>query len=180
MIKSWKEDFMRKIKSSWAQFLGDAPPQLTVGPSVPAANMGPDALWQLSPSDDREALQAQRKAGSKLADSGIRQSSRSSERSSADRHRDRVRHCRVSPDSSSPTRRLSLPAKRSGLGDHHAPRGSSSSESREQSPWARLPRRSRSPLPRRRGPSPSSSSHHRRSRDSPAPSRWLAFRGWQD
>ena len=83
-----------------------------------------------------------------------------------------VRHRRVSPDSSSPTRRLSPPAKRSRLGGHHAPCGSSSSEGHEQSPRARLPRRSRSPLPRRRGPSTSSSSHHRRSRDSPAPSRW--------
>ena len=172
MIKSWKEDFMREMKSSWEQFVGDAPPQPTVGPSVPAANMGPDALRQLSPSDDREALWAQRKAGSKRADSGVRQSSRSSERFSADRYRDRVRHRQVSPDSSSPTRRLSPPAKRSRLGSHHAPRRSSSSEGRERSPRARLPRRSRSPLPHRRGPSPSSSSHHRRSRDSPAPSCW--------
>ena len=160
------------MKSSWEQFVGDAPPQPTVGPSVPAANMGPDALRQLSPSDDREALWAQRKAGSKRADSGVRQSSRSSERFSADRYRDRVRHRQVSPDSSSPTRRLSPPAKRSRLGSHHAPRGSSSSEGRERSPRARLPRRSRSPLPHRRGPSPSSSSHHRRSQDSPAPSCW--------
>ena len=78
----------------------------------------------------------------------------------------------MSPDSSSPTRRLSPPAKRSRLGSRHVPRGSSSSEGRERSPRARLPRRSRSPIPCRRGPSPSSSSHHRRSRDSPAPSRW--------
>ena len=163
---------MREMKTSWDQFVGDASPQPTVGPAVPSANMGPDALRQLSPSDDREALRAQRKAGSKRADSGVRQSSRSSERSSADRHRDRVRHRRVSPDSSCPTRRLSPPAKRSRLGSHHVPRGSSSSEGREQSPRARLPRRSRSPLPRRRGPSPSSSSHHHRSRDSPAPSHW--------
>ena len=165
MIKSWKEDFMREIKSSWAQFLGDDPPQPTVGPSVRVAIMGPDALRQLSPSDDREALQAQRKAGSKRADSGVRQSSRSSERSCTDRHLDRVRHRRVSPDSSSPTRRLSPPAKRSRLGGHHAPRRSSSSEGRERSPRARLPRRSRSPLTRRRGHSPSSSSQHHRSRD---------------
>ena len=172
MIKSWKEDFMREIKSSWAQFLGDAPPQPTVGPSVPVANMGPNALRQLSPSDDREAFRAQHKAGSKRADSGVRQSSRSSERSSTDRHRDRVRHRRVSPDSSSPTRHLSPPAKRSRLGGHHAPCGFSSSAGGERSLRARLPRRSRSPLPRHRGPSPSSSSHHRSSRDSSAPSRW--------
>ena len=171
MIKSWKEDFMPEMKSSWEQFLGDAPPQPTMGPSLPAANTGPNVLRQLNPSDG-EALRAQRKARSKRADSGVRQSSRSSERSSADRHRDWVTHCRVSPDSSSPTRRLSPPAKLSRLGGHHAPRGSSSSEGCEWSPRARLPRRSRSPLPRRRGPSPSLSSHHRRSRDSPAPSRW--------
>ena len=77
MIKNWK-DFMREMKSSWEQFVGDASPQPTVGPSVPAANMGPNLLQQLSPSDDREALRAQRKAGSKRADSGVRQSSRSS------------------------------------------------------------------------------------------------------
>ena len=69
---------MREMKSSWEQFVGDASPQPTVGPSVPAANMGPNLLQQLSPSDDREALRAQRKAGSKWADSGVRQSSRSS------------------------------------------------------------------------------------------------------
>ena len=45
--------------------VGDAPPQPTVGPAVPFANMGPDSLRQLSPSVDREALRAQRKAGSK-------------------------------------------------------------------------------------------------------------------
>ena len=148
MIKSWKEDFMREIKSCWTQFLGEAPPQPTVGPSVPVVNMGPDALRQLSPSDDREALWAQRKAGSKRADNGVRQGSRSGEGSSTDRHQDRIRHRRVSSDSSSLTRRLSPPAKRSRLGGHHAARRSSSSEGREWSPRACLPRRSRSPLPR--------------------------------
>ena len=172
MFQSWKEEFIRDMKTCWDQFVSDAPPQPTVGPAVPSANMGPDSLQQLSSSDDREALRAQRKAGSKWADSSVRQSSRSSERSSADRHRARVRHRQVSPDSSSPTRRLSPPAKRSQLGSRHVPRGSSSSEGCERSPRARLPRRSRSPVPCRRGPSPSSSSHHRRSRDSPAPSRW--------
>ena len=111
MIQSWKEEFMRDVKTCWNQFVGDAPPQPTVGPAVPSANMGPDSLRQLSPSDNREASRAQRKAGSKRADGGFRQSSRSSERSSTDRHRARVRHCEVSSDSSSPTRRLSPPAK---------------------------------------------------------------------
>ena len=53
--------------------IGDALPQPTVGPAVPSANMGPDSLRQLSPSDDREASWAQRKAGSKRADGGVRQ-----------------------------------------------------------------------------------------------------------
>ena len=172
VIQSWKEEFMRDMKTSWDQFVGEASPQPNVCPAVPSSNMGPDSLGQLSSSDDWEALRAQRKAGSKQADSGVHQSSRSSERSSADRHRDRVRHRRVPPDSSSPTRHLSPPAKRSRLGSHHVPCGSSSSEGHERSPWARLLWRSRSHLPCRRGPSPSSSSHHRRSRDSPAPSRW--------
>ena len=167
MIQSWKEEFMRDMKTCWDQFVGDAPPQPTVGPAVPSANIGPDSLRQLSSSDDWEVLRAQRRARSKRANSSVRQSSRSSERSSADRHWDQVRHRWVSPDSSSPTRRLSLPAKRSRLGSRHVPHGSSSSEGRERSP-----RRSRSPIPRRRGPSPSSSSHHRMSRHSPAPSRW--------
>ena len=52
--------------------VGDAPPQPTVGPAVPFANMGPNSLRQLSPSVDREALRAQRKAGSKRADGGVR------------------------------------------------------------------------------------------------------------
>ena len=38
--------------------------------------MGPDSLRQLSPSVDREALRAQRKAGSKRADGGVRHNRR--------------------------------------------------------------------------------------------------------
>ena len=100
IIQSWQEEFMRDMKTCWNQFVGDAPPQPTVGPAVPSANMGPNSLRQLSPSDDREASRAQRKAGSKRADGGVRQNSRSSERSSADRHRARIRHSQVSSDSS--------------------------------------------------------------------------------
>ena len=92
MIQSWKEEFMQDMKTCWDQFVGDAPPQPTVGPAVPSANMDPNPLWQLSSSDDREASRAQRKARSKRADSGVRQSSRSGERSSADRHRAQVRY----------------------------------------------------------------------------------------
>ena len=169
MIKSWKEDFMREMKSTWEQFVGDAPPQPTVGPSVPAANMGPDALRQLSPSDDREVLRAQRKAGSKRVDSGVRQSSRSNERSFADRHRDRVRHRRVSPDSSSPTRCL---PNAQGWAVTTLPVGPAPLKIVSDFRGLAFLGRSCSPLPRRRGPSPSSSSHHRRSRDSPAPSHW--------
>ena len=51
--------------------VGDAPPQPTVGPAVQFTNMGPESLRQLSPSVDREALRAQRKAGSKRADGGL-------------------------------------------------------------------------------------------------------------
>ena len=142
-----------------------------MGPAVPSANMGPDSLRQLSPSDDQEPSLAQHKAGSKRADSGIRQSSRSSERSSADRHWAWVRHHQVSPDSSSPTRRLSPPAKRSRWDKRNVSRETSSSEGHQRSPRTRHPWRSCSPLPRRLGSSPSPSPH-RRSRDSPAPSRW--------
>ena len=113
MIQGWKEEFMVDMKAYWQQFVGDAPPQQTVGPTVPPANMGPNSLQQLSPSDDREASRAQRKAGSKRAGSSVRRCNRSSERSSTNRHRARVRRHQVSPDSSSPTRRLSPPAKRS-------------------------------------------------------------------
>ena len=77
MIQGWKEEFMVDMKSYWQQFVGDS-------------------LRQLSPSDDREASWAQRKAGSKRADSGVRKRSRSSERSSADRHRARVRRHQMS------------------------------------------------------------------------------------
>ena len=112
MIKGWKEEFMVDMRAFWQQFVGDAPPQPTVGPSVAPENMGPDSLRQLSPSDDREASRAQHKTGSKRAGSSVRHRSRSSERSSMDRHRARVRRPPASPDSSSPTQRLSPPAKR--------------------------------------------------------------------
>ena len=166
MIQGWKEEFMVDMKAYWQQFVGDAPPQQTVGPAVPPVNMGPDSLRQLSPSDDREASRAQRKAGSKRAGSSVRRRSRSSGRSSTDRSRARVRRPQVSPDSSSPTRHLSHPAKRSWWDKRDVSRETSSSEGRQGSPRTRRPWRSRSPLPRRRGPSP-----HRRSRNSPAPSR---------
>ena len=65
MIQGWKEEFMVDMNAFWQHFVGDAPPQQTVGPAVSSANMGPDSLRQLSPSVDREASRAQRKAGSK-------------------------------------------------------------------------------------------------------------------
>ena len=171
MIQGWKEEFMVDMKAYWQQFVGDAPPQQTVGPAVPSANMGPNSLWQLSPSDDREASRAQRKAGSKQAGSSVCRHSRSSERSSTDRNRARVRRPQVSPDSSSsPTRRLSPSAKHSRWDKRDVSRETSSSEGRQRSPRTRRPWRSRSPLPRLRGSSPSPSPH-RRSRNSPAPSR---------
>ena len=157
------------MRAFWQQFVGDAPPQPTVGPSVPPADMGPDSLRQLSPSDDREASRAQRKTGSKRAGSSVRRRSRISERSSTDWHRARVRWPPASPDSSSPTRRLSPPAKRSRWDQREVSNDSSSSEGRQRSSRPRRPRRSRSPLPRRCGSSPSPSPHGRY-RSSPAPS----------
>ena len=170
MIQGWKEEFMVDMKSFWTQFVSDIPPQQTVGPAVPPVNMGSDSLRQLSPSDDREASRAQRKAGSKRAGSSVRRRSRSSERSSTDRQRARVRRHQMSPDSSSPTRRLSPPTKPSRWDKRNVSRETSSSEGRQRSPRPRRPWRSRSPLPHRRGSSPSPSPH-RRFRDSPAPSR---------
>ena len=50
---------MVDMRNCWKQFVGDAPPQPTVGRSVTLENMGPDPLRQLSPSDDRKASRAQ-------------------------------------------------------------------------------------------------------------------------
>ena len=170
MIKGWKEEFMVDMRAFWQQFVGDAPPQPTVGPSVTPENMGPDPLRQLSPSDDREASRAQHKTGSKRAGSNARRRSRSSERSSTDRHWARVKRPPASPDSSSPARRLSPPAKRSRWDQREISNDSSSSEGRQRSTRPRRPWQSRSPCPRRRDSSPSPSPH-RRYWSSPAPSR---------
>ena len=48
MVLGWKEEFMEDMRNCWKQFVGDAPPQSTVGPSVSHENMGPDALRQLT------------------------------------------------------------------------------------------------------------------------------------
>ena len=170
MIKGWKEEFMVDIRACWKQFVGDAPPQPTVGPAVTLENMGPDPLRQLSPSDDREASRAQHKTDSKWAGSNARRHSGSCERSSTDRHRARVRQPPASPDSSSPTRRLSPPAKGSRWDQRDISNDSSSSEGRQRSTRPRRPWQSRSPRPRHRDSSPSPSPH-RRYRSSPAPSR---------
>ena len=167
MIKGWKEELMADMRAFWQQFVGDAPPQPTVGPSVTPENMGPDSLRQLSPSDDREASEAQHKTGSKWAGSSVRRRSRSGEKSSTDRHRARVRRPPASPDSSSLTRCLSPPAKGSRWDQREISNDSSSSEGRQRSTRPRRPWRSRSPLPRLRGSSPSPSPH-RRYRNSPA------------
>ena len=58
MVKGWKDELLQDMKSYWQKLIGDAPPQSTVGPAVSHENMGPDALRQLSPSDDREASRA--------------------------------------------------------------------------------------------------------------------------
>ena len=166
---------MDDMRSCWKQFVGEAPPQSTVGPSVSHENMGPDALRQLSPSDDWEASRAQHKTGSKRAGSNTRHSG-SREKSSSDHTRARVRRPPTSPDSSSPTRRMSPPAKRSRWDRREVSDDSSSSEGRQRSTRPRRPWQSRSPGPRRRNSS-HSPSPHRRYRSSPAPSRWSSGAG---
>ena len=176
MVKGWKEELMEDMKNYWKQFIGDAPPQSTVGPAVTHENMGPDALRQLSPSDDQEVSRAQHKTGSKWAGSDSRRHSGSRERSSSDRHRARVRRPPTSPDSSSPTRHRSPPAKRSRWDWREMSNDSSSSEGRQRSTRPRRPWSSRSPGRRRRDSS-HSPSPHRRYRSSPAPSRWSSGAG---
>ena len=90
--------------------------------------------------------------------------------SSTDRHWARVRRPPASPDSSSPMRCLSPPAKRSRWDRREISNDSSSSEGRQRSTRPRRPWQSRSPRPRHRDSSPSPSPH-RRYRSSPAPSR---------
>ena len=167
---------MEDMRNCWKQFVGDAPPQSTVGPSVTHENMGPDALRQLSPSDYREASQAQHKTGSKRAGSNTRCHSGSHEKSSSDHTRARVRRPPTSPDSSSPTRRMSPPAKRSRWDRREISDDSSSSDGRQRSTRPRGPWQSRSPGPLRRNSS-HSPSPHRRYRSSPALSRWSSGAG---
>ena len=176
MVLGWKEEFMEDMRNCWKQFVGDAPPQSTVGPSVSHENMGPDALRQLSPSDDREASWAQHKTGSKRAGSNTRRHSGSREKSSADHTWARVRRPPSSPDSSSPTRRMLPPAKRSRWDRREVSDDSSSSEGQQRSTRPRRPWLSRSPGPRRRNSS-HSPSPHRRYRSSLAPSRWSSVAG---
>ena len=170
MVKGWKDELLQDTKSYWQQLIGDAPPQSTVGPAVSHKNMGPDALRQLSPSDDREASRAQHKSGSKRAGSDSRRHSGSRERSSVDRYLARVRRPPTSPDSPSPTRHRSPPAKRPRRDRREMSNDSCSSEGRQQSTRPRRPWSSHSPGRRRRDSS-HSPSPHRRYRSSPAPSR---------
>ena len=170
MVKGWKDELLQDMKSYWQQLIGDPPPQSTVGPAVSHENMGPDALRQLSPSDDREASRAQHKSGSKRAGSDSRQHSGSRERSSVDRYRARVRRPPTSPDSPSATRHRSPPAKRSCRDRREMSNDSCSSEGRQRSTRPRRPWSSRSPGRRRRRDSSHSPSPHRRYRSSPAPS----------
>ena len=176
MVKGWKEEFMEDMRNCWKQFVGDAPPQSTVGPSVTPKNMGHDALRQLSPSDDREASRAQHKTGLKGAGSNTRRHSGSREKSSSDHNRARVRRPPTSPDSSSLTRRMSPPAKRSRWDWHEICDDSSSSDGQQRSTRPRRPWQSRSPGPHRRNSSHSPSPHSRY-RSSPAPSRWSSGAG---
>ena len=176
MVLGWKEEFMEDMRNCWKQFVGDAPPQSTVGPSVSLENMGPDALRQLSPSDDWEASRAQHKTGSKQAGSNTRHHSGSREKSSSDHTRARDRRPPTSQDPSSPTRRMSPPAKRSRWDRREVFDDSSSSEGRQRSSRPRRLWQSRSPGPRSRNSS-HSPSPHRRYRSSPAASRWSSGAG---
>ena len=171
MVKGWKDEQLQDMKSYWQKLIGEAPPQSTVGPAVSHENMGPNALRQLSPSDDREASQAQHKSGSKRAGSDSRRHSGSRERSSVDRYRARIRRPPTLPDSPSPTRHRSPPAKRSCRDWRETPNDSCSSEDRQRSTRPRRPWSSRSLGRRRRRDSSHSPSPHRRYRSSPAPSR---------
>ena len=167
---------MEDMRNCWKQLVGDAPPQSTVGPSVTHENMDPDALPQLSPSDDQEASRAQHKTGSKRAGSNTRRHSGFREKSSSDHNRARVRRPPTSPDSSSLTRHMSPPAKRSRWDRREISDDSSSSDGRQRSTRPRCPWQSRSPGPRRRNSS-HSPSPHRRYRSSPASSRWSSGAG---
>ena len=170
MVKGWKDELLQDMKSYWQQLIGDAPPQSTVGPAVSHENMGPDALRQLSPSDDQEASRAQHKSGSKRADTDSRRHSGSRERSSGDRYQARVWRPPMSPDPPSPTRHRSPPAKRSRRDRREMSNDSCSSEGWQRSTCPRRPWLPRSPGCRRRDSSHSPSPHHRY-RSSPAPSR---------
>ena len=171
MVKGWKDELLQDMKSYWQKLIGDAPPQSTVGPAVSHENIGPDALRQLSPSDDREASRAQHKSGSKWPGSDSRRHSGSRERSSVDRYRARVRRPPTSPDSPSPMRHRSPPAKRSRRDRREMSNDSCSSEGRQRSARPRPPWSSRSPGRIRRRDSSHSPSPHRRYRSNPAPSR---------
>ena len=170
MVRSWKAELLEDMKIYWQQLIGDASPQSTEGPAVSQANMGPDALRQLSPADDREASRAQHKSGSKRAGSESRRHSGSRERSSVDRYWTRDRRPPTSPYSSSPTQHRSPPAKRSRRDRREMSNDICSSEGRQRSQRPRRPWSSRSPGHWRSDPS-QSPSPHRRYRSSPAPSR---------
>ena len=176
MVKGWKEELLEDMKNYWQQLIGEAPPQWTVGPAVSHENMGPDALRQLSPSDNREASRAQHKSGSKRAGSDSRRHSGSRERSSVDRYWARVRRPPTSPDSSSPTRHRSPPAKRSRRDRREMSNYSCSSEGQQHSTRPRRPWSSPSPGRCCRDSS-HSPSPHRSYRSSPAPSRWSSGAG---
>ena len=49
-MQNWKDAFFRSIKDKMMDMLGAAPPRPSMGPIVPPRIMGPDELWQLSPS----------------------------------------------------------------------------------------------------------------------------------
>ena len=49
-MQDWQDAFFRYMKNNMMDMLGAAPPQPSMGPTVPPRIMSPDELWQLSPS----------------------------------------------------------------------------------------------------------------------------------
>ena len=177
LMDEWQEAFIARMQAIFR----DAPPQPTVGPSVPRI-MRYNALRQLGPSNGTswvppETSWAQRKAGSKRADgcsrfqsppgdaSGAGRDGRSLQRQRRDSSASSSALCRRSPlskqlraDSTSPLRRSCPQDDRWRSPDSHrrraSPRPSVSRHSRSSaSPSQWHHSRDRSPFSRRRSPS---------------------------
>ena len=178
LMQDWQDAFFQTMQARWRNFMGNAPPQLTVGSSIPQRNMDPNELRQLSPSGDREAPWAQHKSGSKRADGGSRSRSRAGDASEV--NRDGKSHSRRrcnSSDSSTSSRRPSPPFKRLRADSRSPVCRSCSQDDRWRSPDSRRHRASPSSHASRRSCSPTSHSQRRRSRDRSALSRRPSLAG---